>query len=326
MANVIAFFKQRLAGIARAPARDAAAPARDAAAPESSGGARCRPRPQPDRVITVRRVRPQFDTIETVLWFRGDRFRTDLFNAYTLLLADEHEFVRIMREYLPTVHDEGLRKQLKAWLGQEMSHGVQHIEARRYIDRLGLRHHAYHAVAHFLYFRLIFPALSSQQRLAFVAGLEHFNTLLGETCLRDAEYFSGAEDELSLLLRWHFAEEIEHRAVVHDVADAAGVDYFTRVATGALALTLSSATLFATAFWLAAQTGNVFRPTFYRSLFRFLCVDECYAQLFVSYLRDYLSPDFHPLDRDSDGFADRALSQVTVATGAGFRLAQTPTT
>ncbi len=263
------------------------------------------------RLLRVRRVRPQFDCATAGLWFRGDRFRTDLFNAYTLLLCDEHEFVAIMRPYVGQVSNNELNRQLRAWLGQEASHGAQHGAARVYLRRLGLRFRKFHELERFVYYRVLFPALRSRQRVALIAGLEHFNTLLGEMCLCKAEYFDATDSELSLLLRWHFAEEIEHRAVVHDVADDLGVGYFTRVAMGIVAFVLYPATLFVTAFWFAAQTGDALRWSFYRGWFRFLFFEERFAAFFLSYFGAYLAPGFHPLKRASDPFAERALAGVS---------------
>ncbi|ABC36172.1 metal-dependent hydrolase [Burkholderia thailandensis] len=270
-------------------------------------------RPQPDRVIPVRRVRPRFDDVEGRLWFGGDRFRTALFNAYTMLLCDEFEFVAIARDYLPAIRDEHLRRQLKSWLGQEAAHGVQHRKACDYLDRVGLRYRGFHKVENFLVFRFLFPLLGRKLRIALIAALEHINTLMGEMCLRRPDYFARANRELGLLLSWHFAEEIEHRAVIHDVADAAGVGYVTRITVGAFAFALYSGVLFATTFWFAAQSSDLLRPSTYVQWFRFMFVDERFAQFMLAYARAYLSPHFHPLKRDSDHFAEAVFRRLAPA-------------
>jgi predicted metal-dependent hydrolase len=265
---------------------------------------------QPDRVISVRQVRPRFESVKDRLWFRGDRFRTAIFNAYTLLLCDEFEFVSIVRKYLPDIQDEKLREQLKSWLGQEASHGVQHRKARICLDTARLRYHGYHKIENFLIFRLLFPCLGTKVRIGLVAALEHFNTLIGEMCLHKAEYFSDVNNELGLLLSWHFAEEIEHRAVIHDVSQAIGVGYFTRVATGFLAFILYTGVLFTTAFWFALQSFDLLRPSTYFQLFRFVFIDERFAQFFFSYAYEYLSPRFHPLKRDSDCYSEPVFKRL----------------
>ncbi|TWC59651.1 MULTISPECIES: metal-dependent hydrolase [unclassified Burkholderia] len=273
-------------------------------------------RPQPDRPIPVRRVRPRFDVVGGRLWFGGDRFRTALFNAYTMLLCDEFEFVAIVRAYLPTVRDEALRRQLKAWLAQESSHGVQHRRAWDYLDRAGYRFRAYHKIENLLIFRFLFRLLGRKARIALIAALEHFNTLMGEMCLRRPDYFARVDHELGLLLSWHFAEEIEHRAVIHDTAQAVGVGYLTRIVTGAMAFALYAGVLLATTFWFAAQSSDLLRPSTYVQMFRFMFVDERFVQFVLAYARDYLSPRFHPLSRDTDHFAEAVLRGLATVRSA----------
>lgn len=265
---------------------------------------------QPDRVISVRQVRPQFETVEDRLWFGSDRFRTAVFNAYTVLLCDEFEFVTIVRNFLPEIRDDKLRSQLKSWLGQEASHGMEHKKACACLYRVLPRYRGIHNVMSFLIFRLLFPLLSRKLRIGLVAALEHFNTMISEMCLCQPDYFANANKELSLLLSWHFAEEIEHRAVIHDVSQAMGVGYFSRIGTGIFAFALYTGALFTTAFWFAVQSLDIVRPSTYYQMFRFIFVDERFAQFFLLYAREYLSPRFHPLNRDSDRFSDPVFQRL----------------
>lgn len=278
--------------------------------------------PRAGRLIVVRRVKPAFESADISRWFRGDRFRTAYFTAYTLILADESEFVGIVRAFLPQVQAPRLRKPLKAWLGQETTHGVQHIRAQQALERGGLRFRGFLAVVRFVYYTVIARLLGRRLMLGVVAGLEHFNTMLAEICLRDPEYFRGCDRELALLLRWHLAEEIEHRAVVHDVAVHVGIGRFTRVFTGFIAFFFFSTTLFVTAGWFALQTGDVFRLSTYRQGLRFLFTEERFAGYFVRYLSDYCRRDFHPLGRHTDALAERVLEDATITPQAPIGLAE----
>lgn len=266
-----------------------------------------------DRVISVRQVRPHFDNVPDRLWFGGNRFRTAFFNAYTLLLCEECEFVAIVHKYLPAIRDEKLRVQAKSWLGQEASHGVQHRKACVTLERLGLRYRVYQRVINFVSFRMLFPVLSKSFRISLVAGLEHFNTMIGEMCLTQPDYFANVDEELALLLSWHFAEEIEHRAVIHDIAEEMGVGYFTRVIAGFFAFALYTAVLLVTACWFSMQSPDIFRPAWYRQLFQFLFKDEKYVRFSYTYLRAYLARAFHPLLRRSDQYAAPVFSHLDSA-------------
>lgn len=270
-------------------------------------------RPEPDRLIATRQVRPDFGRPQARLWFAGDRFRTALYNAYLLLLCDEFEFVAIVRDYLHDVQDPALKAQLKGWLGQEAAHGVQHRKSCAYLDRVGLRYRLYHRIENYLIFHVLFRLMSRRFRIAVVAALEHINTMLGEMCLRDPHYFDRADPDLALLLRWHYAEEIEHRAVIHDVAEALGVGYTMRVLAGALALPLYAGVLLLTTLWFLLQHRDWCRPSTYLGLLRFSFRDERFVGYCLAYARDYLARDFHPLKRDSDRYAAPVFEHLSPA-------------
>jgi predicted metal-dependent hydrolase len=68
------------------------------------------------------------------------------------------------------------------------------------------------------------------ERLAFIAGVEHFTAVLGDWVLNaDLESFD-ADATMADLFRWHGAEEVEHRSVAFDVASHCGAGYFQRYA------------------------------------------------------------------------------------------------
>lgn len=101
-----------------------------------------------------------------------------VFNAYTLLLCEECEFVCILRNYLPAVLDEKLRVQAKSWLGEEASHGVQHRKACVTLAYLELRYRDDQRVINFFSFRMLFSVLNKSFRISLAAGLEHCNTMI----------------------------------------------------------------------------------------------------------------------------------------------------
>lgn len=68
--------------------------------------------------------------------------------------------------------------------------------------------------------------------LASFSGVEMLATAMGQWYL-DADLEKFGADAVTLdLMRWHAAEEVEHRRVVFDVARYLGVRYFTRVVLG----------------------------------------------------------------------------------------------
>ena len=67
------------------------------------------------------------------------------------------------------------------------------------------------------------------RRLADVAALEHFTAILGEWVLNNRGLdYAGADPMMLDLLRWHGAEEVEHRSLVFDVYQNVSGNYFIR--------------------------------------------------------------------------------------------------
>ena len=66
--------------------------------------------------------------------------------------------------------------------------------------------------------------------LAFAAGFETVAfTAARWTAKRQQSLFAGADVQPSALFLWHLAEEVEHKAVAHDVYEATGGGRLRRV-------------------------------------------------------------------------------------------------
>ena len=263
--------------------------------------------------VQARRVRPNFAMPRRRRWFRGDAFRTHFYNAYTLLLADEPIFVELLRSFLPRLKSNELKTELRGWMAQEASHGVQHHRAHRVFESLGLRHRAYYRLHKLFNYRIMTGLLGKRLTLAVASALESFNAMLGEVGLTDPDYFDEVDEELATLLAWHFAEEIEHRAVVYDVCKDVGLDGFTMRLCAVLGFWMYTWNLSLTTAWFAIQDGSLFLPSFYRGWWTFLFREERAAFQAGQYLRAYLRRDFHPLERRNDHLAARILVPGRVA-------------
>ena len=67
------------------------------------------------------------------------------------------------------------------------------------------------------------------RRLADVAALEHFTAMLGQWVLQNRALDNVGTDPMMLdLLRWHGAEEVEHRSLVYDVYQHVSGNYLIR--------------------------------------------------------------------------------------------------
>ncbi|MEV4975745.1 metal-dependent hydrolase [Streptomyces scopuliridis] len=183
--------------------------------------------------IVPRRV--SFDWRETPLhWIPDEPTATHVINVLHLLLpAGERWFVKVFKEGLPLVTDARLLQDVKGFMGQEATHSVQHSYVLNHLAEQRLDTDAYTRHVDFLFERLLgeeppwgipFPAGKwLLYRLAFIAAIEQFTAVLGDWVLRARELDRAGADEVMLdLLRWHGAEEVEHRAVAFDMYQHCG--------------------------------------------------------------------------------------------------------
>ncbi|WP_326611448.1 metal-dependent hydrolase [Streptomyces scopuliridis] len=183
--------------------------------------------------IVPRRV--SFDWRETPLhWIPDEPTATHVVNVLHLLLpAGERWFVKVFKEGLPLVTDARLLQDVKGFMGQEATHSVQHSYVLNHLAEQRLDTDAYTRHVDFLFERLLgeeppwgipFPAGKwLLYRLAFVAAIEQFTAVLGDWVLRAEGLDRAGADEVMLdLLRWHGAEEVEHRAVAFDMYQHCG--------------------------------------------------------------------------------------------------------
>lgn len=179
-----------------------------------------------DVVLRARNVR--FDWAELPLhYFAGEPFSTHWVNVLHLLLpTGEHWFAKVLSEALPLIQDEKLRADVTGFIGQEVMHAAAHESARARLRVQGLDVDAYVAeLEWFFQERLGDRGLTGQaaeewlvERLALIASIEHVTAVLGHWILNAPALDNVAIDPTMLdLLRWHGAEEVEHRSVAFDL-------------------------------------------------------------------------------------------------------------
>ncbi|WP_030383978.1 metal-dependent hydrolase [Streptomyces sp. NRRL S-241] len=183
--------------------------------------------------INPRRV--AFDWAGTPLhWIPDEPTATHVINVLHLLLpAGERWFVKVLKEGLPLVTDPELRSDVKGFMGQEATHSVQHSYVLDHLAEQRLPTEAYTRHVDFLFEKLLgaeppfgIPVTAQEWlrfRLAVVAAIEQFTAVLGDWVLRAEGLDRAGADEIMLdLLRWHGAEEVEHRSVAFDMYQHCG--------------------------------------------------------------------------------------------------------
>lgn len=178
-------------------------------------------------------------------WVPDDPHTTHVANVLHLLLpGGEKWFCEVYREALPHIDDERLARDVKAFMGQEATHARAHSIVLDHLEANGIDHTDFTRMVEGG-FRLVrvrhapswLPGRLRRyldrryllDQLAGIAAIEHFTAVMGwwvviSRGLDDA----GADPEMMRLLRWHGAEEVEHRSVAFDAYVALGGGYLRR--------------------------------------------------------------------------------------------------
>ena len=171
----------------------------------------------------------------------NDPFSTHVFNVLHMLLpAGEEWFVETFKEALPLITDEKLREDVIGFIGQEAMHAEAHTGVLVHLADHGIDATPYTDQMHWLFGKLLGPRPITEfheenyliERLAIIAAVEHVTAFLGDWVLNaDGLDRAGVDPTMLDLLRWHGAEEVEHRAVAYDVLCHFDDSYFRRART-----------------------------------------------------------------------------------------------
>ncbi|WP_328860344.1 metal-dependent hydrolase [Streptomyces sp. NBC_00306] len=205
------------------------------------------PAPEASERMALKARKVSFDWQETPLhWVPGDPFATHTINVLHLLLpAGERWFVHVYQQVLPYITDEQLRADVIGFIGQEAMHSQAHDDVLPHLKKLGLDPTPYTAQVDWLFEKLLGdrtlpPGRPREwwlmERVAIIAAIEHYTAFLGNWVLNADELDRrGADATMLDLLRWHGAEEVEHRSVAFELFMHVDGGYRRRVRTWATA-------------------------------------------------------------------------------------------
>lgn len=194
--------------------------------------------------INPRDVHFDFDTVP-LHYIPGEVLATHIVNVMHLVLPEgERAMAHCLAEALPHIDDERLREEVQGFIGQEAMHADSHEAARKRLQALGLDVDSYVSKVAWLVDRILgdhgLTGRAEQEwlkeRLGLFAGMEHFTAVLGEWLLNaDILEEKGMHPAMLDLVRWHGAEEVEHRSVVYDAYMYVDGGYARRARTALLA-------------------------------------------------------------------------------------------
>lgn len=181
-----------------------------------------------------------FDWSKTPLhWIPDHPIPSNFISALNLLLPEgERWFVATYNEALPLVRDEILAAQMRGFIGQEAVHAETHDKVLwEFLDHHGIDPRPYQLQLEWVFRKVLGPSDSTDptarhkhliERLWLIAALEHYTAFLGDFALNNTWIENGADPAMADLFAWHGAEEVEHRAVAHEVASYFGDGYLRR--------------------------------------------------------------------------------------------------
>ncbi|MFI1969878.1 metal-dependent hydrolase [Streptomyces cinnamoneus] len=209
-----------------------------------------------DRGYRIAPRRVSFTWHDTPLhWIPDEPTATHVINVLHLLLpAGERWFVKVFKEALPLVRDEALLKDVKGFMGQEATHSVQHAYVLDHLAEQGLDTSPYTRHVDFLFDVLLgerppfgLPVTDREWlrfRLSVIAATEQFTAVLGDWVLQAEGLDHAGSDPVMLdLLRWHGAEEVEHRSVAFDMYEHCGGELPGRYARRVLGMAITAPVL-----------------------------------------------------------------------------------
>ncbi|MFI7190918.1 metal-dependent hydrolase [Nocardia sp. 852002-20019_SCH5090214] len=191
----------------------------------STAGATRRPYRDEAHAINARDVHFDFATVP-MHYIPGEALATHIVNVMHLLLPEgERAMAQALAESLPYIDDERLREEVTGFVGQETMHAATHEAARTHLRSIGLDVDSYIGAIGWAVDRILGDhGLTGRakeewlkERLGLFAGMEHYTAVFGEWLL-NAEVLEqkGMHPAMLDLVRWHGAEEVEHRSVVYD--------------------------------------------------------------------------------------------------------------
>lgn len=248
--------------------------------------------------IEVRNLR--FDIGDNIprYWHGGRRSVTHFFNAMSIVFpVGERFFIRSVKANLPFVKDAQLRKDIKAFMGQEGAHTREHEAYNRMLSDQGYPIRRLEEETLFL-LRLAKRVFNDRGQLGVTMGLEHLTAVLGNWFLLRGS-FEGAHPVMAALWRWHAAEETEHKSVAYDVYGNTDGNYLERTFLLWLVTVFFIGKILQHQAVLMKQDGILFSVPEWLALGQFLFVKPGGMFTAMAEWLAYMKPGFHPWDLDN---------------------------
>ncbi|MFD6895185.1 metal-dependent hydrolase [Rhodococcus sp. NPDC060086] len=284
------------------------------------------PTPYTEEALAINARNVRFDWSGVPLQYvPGDSYATQFWNVMHLVLPEgERAMADVFGQSLAYIDDPRLHEEVVGFVGQEATHATSHESFRKYLiahdvdiapvlDRIGyivdqiFGDHGLEGRAGRIWLR---------ERLGVYAAAEHFTAVVGEWLIDNAPFDRRGVDPTMLdLLRWHGAEEMEHRNVAYDAFQYVDGSYARRVRTAFIAFAGLAILWFSTTAYLyridTTETRRLSWPRAYRRSAKASMIPT--LTFLAKQIPPYLKRDFHPSRMGDIDKAVRYLAQSPAA-------------
>jgi uncharacterized protein len=267
------------------------------------------------QLISVRK--PQLDFTRPIdrFYFAGNPVKSHLFNALNLLFPDgERFFVKSVHDHQADIHDPQLKRDIRAFAGQEGQHAHHHERFFTVLEQQGYKLGG--VMKPFKKLAAWSRDLPRGLRLSITAGAEHYTATLASLLL-ELDMLEGCDPTMRDLMTWHAVEEIEHKHVAYDVFTTSHPrGYLLRILGFMLATVLITWFTFIGLRMLFGQdlrNQRITRAeiTAARKSLR-MPKERAFRNALIKQSLKYFVPGFHPNQQDDRPLLERFVPQIAL--------------
>ncbi|RME90464.1 MAG: metal-dependent hydrolase [Candidatus Hydrogenedentota bacterium] len=243
---------------------------------------------------------------------------THLMNAMQIIVPlGEAFFIRSVKRFVEEVNPQ-LKKEVKAFIGQENIHKSEHIAFWKKLEDQGFNLEPFRTFYDITIYGILEPAMLTyfgpKFPLAVTVALEHYTAVMSAYLMeQEPEVLETMAEGVQDLIRWHFAEELEHKSVAFDVLAEVDGNYLRRVGGMLLASALLGPYMFLGALSFMIQDKELTLSRLWNDLWKGKEKLASLSKYTLQQVVDYFRVDFHPTDNDNEYLIEKYMPQEVIA-------------
>ncbi len=252
--------------------------------------------------MQVRFNKDPFDQVPAY-WSGGTPLQNYVLTTLSHMFPDgERFFIRSVKRFADRATDQKMQKEIKAFIGQEMQHGLAHERFNQALDRSTASMSWFMTLFTVPTFEWLEPTLHNMGiaykfALGCTAAAENMTAGFAENVFRNQEEISRMREDIRNLFLWHAAEEMEHRHLAFDLLQIVDGSYLNRMASATFTYLIIGFYVVLGTVYLMASDKNYPWQDLPGDLWRLFTEDKALGKIAIQGFFDYARPDFHPNDK-----------------------------